>query len=122
MTGVKLVVLVIVVAILVVAGHDAYEVSTANNDVRNTARSAAADAASLLTKSHGADGLHAHAAASADVARAGDVIIDYHYDAVAQKVMVEVGASASSWVAGHIKRSWTDDITATASARTSPGP
>jgi Flp pilus assembly protein TadG len=122
MTGVKLVVAIIVLAILVVGGHDAYEISRANNDVRNTARSAADSAAAVLTQTHGADAVGARKAANQVAAQASDVVTHYNLDPVNQKVTLTIGGTASSWVAGRIERSWTDNITATASATAKASP
>lgn len=119
MTGIRTLVSLIVLAVLVVGGHDGYEVIKTTRDIRNTASAAASDAAGKLTASHGADVVGARKAADDAAKRAGDVITTYSYDPVAHKVTLTVGGTASSWVAGRIERSWTDNITATASATAS---
>ncbi|HEY2429627.1 MAG TPA: hypothetical protein VGI06_11905 [Acidimicrobiales bacterium] len=115
MSATKLLMVAVVVAILIVGGHDFVQIGNANRNIRNAAGNAASAAAQSVAKNHNAS--QARAAADAVAARAGDVITKFSYDPVAAKVSLSVGGSTTTWIVGRIDRSLAQDITASASAR-----
>ena len=115
MTASKLVGLIVVLAVLIVGGHDAIQIADAKKNVKDTAGAAAGSAAQTIAASHGT--ATAKSAAVAVATRAGDVITKYSYDPVAATVTLTVAGSTSTWIVGRIDKSATDDITATAAAR-----
>jgi hypothetical protein len=110
----RLLLTVIVVVVLVVAGHDGYKITNAAKNLRNVAHSAADTAASTIAKTHNPG--QGASAATKVVAGSGDVVISYAYDATNDTVLIKVGGTASAWVAGKIDPSWTNALTASASA------
>ena len=109
-------ILLIVAAVIVVGGHDALTIVHANRDVRDTAQNAAGAAAAVIYCAHGQGEAQARVAADRVAQAAGDVVSAFSFDPVAQRVHVTAAGNASSWVAGNIQRSWTDDITSSRTA------
>jgi hypothetical protein len=112
---VKLVVLVVVLAVLIVAGHDGLRVAKANSDARNAASAAASAAAASITTNHNAT--KARAAADAAAKRSGDVVSRFAYDPVSARVSVTVSGSTTTWIASRFDKSIADNITGSATAR-----
>jgi hypothetical protein len=127
----KLVVLVVILAVLGVVAHDAFEITRAQKDVRSAASSAASAAATAIAcapsvapakcapspgVSPGAKTAAGKAAAVKQAASSGDVVTAYVYDPVANKVELTLGANASTWVLSRLHRAWTDGIKASSSA------
>jgi hypothetical protein len=118
----KLVVLIVVLAVIGVLGHDGIEIAKAQKDVRSTAHAAASDAAYAIA--HAPPGTTPAArdeagstAASQEAAKSGDVVETYNYDSgIANTIHVTIGASADTWIIGHIDKKIADDIKASASA------
>jgi hypothetical protein len=115
MTPAKLVVVIVLLAIIVVGGHDALRIAKADKNVRNTANAAALAAAQSIGKTH--DTKTAATDADAVAAQAHDIVTKYTYDPVAAKVSLTVSGSTTTWVTGRIDKSLADNITASASAR-----
>lgn len=115
MTAGKIVGVLVVVAVVVVGGHDGVEVANANREVRNTAANAAAAAAHAIFTSH--DPAQGRRAADQAAAAAGDIVTSYNYDAVASLVKVTLSGHAATFVLGRLVPSLTDDIAATATRK-----
>jgi hypothetical protein len=114
MTITKLVLGILILAIIVVGGHDLLEIVDAQRNVRNVASDVASTAANAIACSHA--GASGKPAAQQVAAQSNDVVTKYSYDPVGATVSATVGATADTWVVGRIDRRAADSINATSKA------